>query len=202
MWGISNGWCYLHMMVPLLVGIGTFIGTVFIYTMMFLIIITLIQFYIRKRYIESKLHNILAIIVAVMLILVSHLCSIALWAWVFIMCGEFGSFETAFYFSSGNYTTLGYGDIAVSKAWRLLGPLEAINGVIMLGWTTAMIFAVQSNLLRLRLKIKSPLWIVEEGRGETSPDELIIFIQAAAIAFGVVLGLGVYFYKYRLLILV
>ncbi len=154
---MSNVWCHIHMTIPLLVGIGTFICTIFIHTIVFLVIITLIESYIHKGHVESKSHNILAIIVTVMLILVSHLCSIALWAWVFIMCGEFGSFETAFYLSSGNYTTLGYGDIILSKTWRLLGPLEAINGVIMLGWTTAMIFAVQSHLLRLRPKIKSPL---------------------------------------------
>ncbi|HEY7536275.1 MAG TPA: potassium channel family protein [Thermodesulfobacteriota bacterium] len=95
--------------------------------------------------------------VTVMLILVSHICSIALWAWVFIVIGELGSFETAFYFSGVSYTTLGYGDIILSKAWRLLGPLEAVNGAIMLGWTTAILFGVQLSLIRQRLKTKSPL---------------------------------------------
>lgn len=145
------------MALPIFFGFGTFICTVFIHTLLLLVIITLIEWHIQKGYVSSKSHNILAIIVTVMLVLLSHLCSIALWAWVFIVLGELGSLETAFYFSTGNYTTLGYGDIILSKAWRLLGPLESVNGVIMLGWSTAIIFAVQSNLIRQRLKTKSPL---------------------------------------------
>ncbi len=148
---------YSSMTLPLLFGFGTFICTIFIHTLVFLVIMRLIEWYIQKGHVSSKSHNILAISVTVILVLVSHICSIVLWAWVFILLGEFGSFESAFYFSGVSYTTLGYGDIILSKTWRLLGPLEAVNGVIMLGWTTALIFAVQISLIRQRLKTKSPL---------------------------------------------
>src|ERR1700751_3268492 len=139
---------YSSMTLPLLFGFCTFICTLFIHTLGFFIIMTLIEWYIQKGYVSSLSHNVLAVSVTVILVLVSHICSIALWAWVFILLGGFGSFETAFFFSTVNYTTLGYGDIILSKAWRLLGPLEAVNGVIMLGWTTAIIFAVQTILIR------------------------------------------------------
>jgi ion channel len=148
---------YSSMTLPLLFGFGTFVCTIFILALVFSVIMRLIEWYIQKGHVSSISHNILAISVTVILILISHICSIVLWAWVFILLGEFGSFETAFYFSGVSYTTLGYGDIILSKAWRLLGPLEAVNGVIMFGWTTAMIFAVQISLIRQRLKTKSPL---------------------------------------------
>ena len=50
-----------------------------------------------------------------------------------------------------NFTTLGYGDIVMSPAWRLLGPLEAVAGMLMFGVSTALLFAVTQRLIRLRL---------------------------------------------------
>ena len=49
-----------------------------------------------------------------------------------------------------NYSTLGYGDVIMSPAWKLLGPMEAANGALMVGVSTAMIFAVIQRLLLIR----------------------------------------------------
>jgi hypothetical protein len=81
---------------------------------------------------------------------VAHLIEIALWAVVFVMCGEFPQFGTAYYHSAVNYTSLGYGDVVMSPAWRLLGPLEAANGALMFGVTTAMLFALIERLIYAR----------------------------------------------------
>jgi hypothetical protein len=48
----------------------------------------------------------------------------------------------AFYFAFVNYTTLGYGDILPAERWRLLGPMAAMNGVLLFGWSTAVIYDV------------------------------------------------------------
>jgi hypothetical protein len=76
-----------------------------------------------------------------------HLIQIALWAVAFLLCGAMPSFERAFYFSAETYTALGYGDIVLSERWRLLGPLEAINGLLLFGLSTAVMFAVLSRLI-------------------------------------------------------
>jgi hypothetical protein len=81
---------------------------------------------------------------------VAHLIEIALWAVLFLICGEFKDFAAAYYFSAVNYSTLGYGDVVMSAAWKLLGPLEAANGSLMFGVSTAMIFAVISRLILAR----------------------------------------------------
>jgi len=80
----------------------------------------------------------------------AHLGEIGLWAVLFVICGEFHQFGTAYYHSAVNYTTLGYGDIVMSSSWRLLGPLEAANGVLMFGVSTAMVFAVIQRLVEAR----------------------------------------------------
>ena len=46
------------------------------------------------------------------------------------------------YFAFGNYTTLGYGDTLPVPQWRLLAPMTALNGVLLIGWSTALIFAI------------------------------------------------------------
>jgi hypothetical protein len=78
---------------------------------------------------------------------VVHLIQIALWAVAVLLCGEMADFERAFYYSAQAYTALGYGDVILSERWRLLGPLEAINGLLLFGLSTAVMFAVLSRLV-------------------------------------------------------
>jgi hypothetical protein len=78
---------------------------------------------------------------------VAHLVEIALWAVLFVICGEFKEFAGAYYHSAVNYSTLGYGDVVMSRSWKLLGPLEAADGALMFGVSTAMIFAVIQRLI-------------------------------------------------------
>jgi hypothetical protein len=75
---------------------------------------------------------------------------IALWAAVFMICGEFHEFGMAYYHSAVNFTTLGYGDLIMSPKWRLLGPLEAANEILMFGVSTAMIFTLILRLTQAR----------------------------------------------------
>jgi hypothetical protein len=80
----------------------------------------------------------------------AHLMELAVWGVLFIVCGEFRDFGTAFYHSAVNYTSLGYGDVIMTPAWRLLGPLETANGVLLFGVTTAIIFTVLQRLIEAR----------------------------------------------------
>jgi hypothetical protein len=82
----------------------------------------------------------------------AHLVEIALWTTAFLLCGEMTGFERAFYFSAVNYTSLGYGDIVLSQRWRLLGPLEALNGLLLVGVSTAIMFAVLSRMVSPRVR--------------------------------------------------
>jgi hypothetical protein len=82
--------------------------------------------------------------------LVAHLIEIAIWAILFLVCGEFSDFGAAYYHSAVNYTTLGYGDVIMTPSWRMLGPLEAANGMLMFGVSTAIIFAIIQRLIQAR----------------------------------------------------
>ena len=84
-----------------------------------------------------------AVITGVMLILIiGNLAQVALWALLFLALEEFQQFGEAFYHSAVNFATLGYGDVVMSAQHKLLGPLEAINGALMIGMSTAALMSV------------------------------------------------------------
>lgn len=87
---------------------------------------------------------------AILAALAAHLVEMAFWAALFMICGEFSDFATAYYHSAVNYTSLGYGDIIMSPTWRLLGPLETADGMLLFGVSTALIFAVIQYLVDAR----------------------------------------------------
>jgi len=75
-----------------------------------------------------------------------HVVEIAVWALAYLLLlpGDIlNTFEKATYFSAVTFTTLGYGDITlVDHEWRLLSGVEALVGILLVGWTTAFLFAV------------------------------------------------------------
>jgi len=83
----------------------------------------------------------LVVAVLVIVMFVASFIEAAMWAATYMIVGATSGFEESMYFSTVTYTTLGFGDIVLDEHWRLLSALEAANGIVMLGWTTALIFA-------------------------------------------------------------
>jgi len=86
-------------------------------------------------------------------LLLMHLVEMGVWAAAFAMVGMLADFETALYFSLKSYTTVGYGDVLPPPSWRLVGPIEAAVGVLMLGWSTAVIVAALQRIYGGRLEL-------------------------------------------------
>ena len=80
--------------------------------------------------------------VTVLGVFLAHVLEIWMWAVVFLLTGEVHNLETALYFSTVTFTTVGYGDLTLSEKWRLLGSVESANGMLLFGWSTAFIFEV------------------------------------------------------------
>lgn len=89
------------------------------------------------------------------LLILGNLMQISIWALLFIVLGEFGSFSEAFYHSAVNFATLGYGDFVMSDKHKLLGPLEAVNGILMVGVTTASLMATFRDAMLKTMKAKN-----------------------------------------------
>ena len=69
-----------------------------------------------------------------------------IWAMSYLYIGAIASFEKALYFSIVTFSTLGYGDIILSEKWQLLSSIQAVNGIILLGWSTAILIPTVQNL--------------------------------------------------------
>ena len=138
-------------MNPLAVSVGAVVCNILIHAVAVTATVNLVRMEKKGGRVGKSLWFDIAIIGrATALALVAHLIEMAVWAVLFVMCGEFVDFGAAYYHSAVNYTTLGYGDVLMSTSWRLLGPLEAANGMLLFGVTTAMLFAVMQGLVQAR----------------------------------------------------
>ena len=88
-------------------------------------------------------------------LLAGNLIQVAIWGTSFLMLGEFDDFHTSFYHSMVNFTALGYGDMVMSEKRRLLGSMEALNGMIMLGLSTSVMYSIFRFSFQARLEILS-----------------------------------------------
>ncbi|SEE72206.1 Ion channel [Rhizobiales bacterium GAS191] len=81
-------------------------------------------------------------IVTVLVLMGAHICEVFVWALAYMIVHASPDGSDIVYFAFVNYTTLGYGDITPRNDWKLLGPMTAMNGVLLFGWSTAVIFQV------------------------------------------------------------
>jgi hypothetical protein len=72
-------------------------------------------------------------------LVVLHSLEIAIWGYFYLWQGCFSDRETAYYYSLMSYTTVGYGDVVLARPWRLMGGMEAMLGVLLFGWSTALL---------------------------------------------------------------
>src|SRR5215475_11464296 len=138
---------------PLVVGAGAVPCTIFIHALALAATVNFVRHERRLgRAGAGALIDLAIVALVISFAFVAHLIEIALWAVLLIICGEFQEFGSAYYHSAVNYTTLGYGDLLLTPSWRMLGPLEAMNGVLMFGVSAAMVFAVIQRLALARFE--------------------------------------------------
>ncbi len=140
-------------LLPLAVGVGAVEGTIFVHALAMATTVNLFRHEKKHRRLGADtLSDLTVVVLVISVAFVAHLAEIGLWALLFVLCGEFQDLATAYYHSAVNYTTLGYGDLLLSPAWRLLGPLEATNGALMFGVSAAMVFAAAQRLVLARFE--------------------------------------------------
>src|SRR5262245_21188225 len=98
----------------------------------------------------------LLLLVAFSMIIILHMVEIGVWALFYYLRSLFQDFETALYFSITSYTTIGFGDVVLPRAWRLLGGIEGVTGVLLCGLSTAFVFAIVNAMFQARLQRKQP----------------------------------------------
>jgi len=123
-----------------------------------LVVQTVVAFWCVRYYMNHSSHigsgrgflaGIRPLLVASVGMMFGTLVQIMLWGGLFLWLGEFEQAYDAIYHSAVNFTSLGYGDIVMSRERKLLGPLEAVNGVLMLGMSAAAMMAILQHMITL-----------------------------------------------------
>ena len=109
-----------------------------------------------RRLSTSRWADVVLISTLVLMMFFVSLFEALIWAFTYLAADAISGLEKALYFSTITYTTLGYGDVVLDESWRILGSIEAANGIIMFGWTTALIFAFIQYVHSQRREATSP----------------------------------------------
>jgi polyferredoxin len=89
-------------------------------------------------------------------LMAAHVAEVVAWSVAYGFLDAAPPGADVLYFAFVNYTTLGYGDVLPVERWRLLGPMAAMNGVLLFGWSTAVIFEVLRQALRMHDRKDQP----------------------------------------------
>jgi hypothetical protein len=98
---------------------------------------------------NPRLRLVVVMWTTVSVLMVAHLSEVIVWASTYELLGAVPRDADAMYFAFVNYTTLGYGDVIPAARWRLLGPLTAMNGVLLFGWSTAVIYDILRTVVNV-----------------------------------------------------
>lgn len=104
---------------------------------------------------DSIVNRSLVVGVLVLIMFLATLIEAGVWAITYVTLDAIAEFEEALYFSTVVYTTLGFGDIVLEEQWRLLSSFEAANGIIMFGWTTALIIVAIHHFSKTLKKVNA-----------------------------------------------
>jgi hypothetical protein len=141
-------------MTRLLIGTITTLFTVLVHSLLPPTIVKRVLHHIAQRRGGIWFWDVILIMEFTALALAAHFVEIALWALSFVLCGEFSNFSAALYYSGNTYTTLGDTTTVLSARWRMLAPIEAANGMLMFGVSTAIIFAVILRLIEAKFGLQ------------------------------------------------
>jgi len=138
------------MLWQFLVGGGASLVNITIHALVMTMVVGVAQNAGVRKIQHPSLFLIAIMIPTVSILMATHALEVVVWSWTYSIFDAAPADANLVYFAFVNYTTLGYGDVLPVERWRLLGPMTAMNGVLLFGWSTAVIFEVLRKALTLR----------------------------------------------------
>jgi hypothetical protein len=130
------------MPLQFLVGCSVSVINIMIHALITLVAIGIARRAGLQRTSRARLHLMTVMVVTALVLMIAHTAEIIVWSLAYAAVGAAPAGSDLLDFAFVNYTTLGYGDVTPSKEWRLVGPMTAMNGILMFGWSTAVLFEV------------------------------------------------------------
>jgi hypothetical protein len=132
----------IRMLRQLLVSIAVSVCNIAIHSIVMAAVLWAARVASERPMLHRALRLIAVMAATVSVLMVAHIAEVVVWASAYAIVGVAPPGTDLIYFAFVNYTTLGYGDVIPLRRWELLGPMTAMNGVLLFGWSTAVIFAV------------------------------------------------------------
>ncbi|MCA1381349.1 MULTISPECIES: potassium channel family protein [Bradyrhizobium] len=130
------------MMLQFLVGTLVSVINIGIHALVTVVAVTVARSAVPRHTKRPRLHLMSVMITIAVVLKIAHMIEILMWAATYHIVHAATADADMLYFAFVNYTTLGYGDITPVPEWRLIGPLTAMNGVLLFGWSAAILFEV------------------------------------------------------------
>jgi hypothetical protein len=137
-----------------MVGGGVSVLNIAIHALVMTIVVRVAQIRGARTTSHPPLLLMAVMIPTVLVLMVTHALEVFVWSSAYSILDAAAAGADLVYFAFVNYTTLGYGDVLPVERWRLLGPITAMNGVLLFGWSTAVIFEVLRRTLTRTLDIR------------------------------------------------
>jgi Ion channel len=130
------------MLRQLVVGSGVTICNIVIHALVMTPLVRVVRTVDANKTSHPTVLLIFVMVATVSVLMAAHMLEVLVWALAYAIVDAAPAGADLVYFALVNYTTLGYGDVTPMARWRLLGPMTAMNGVLLFGWSTAVIFQV------------------------------------------------------------
>ncbi|WMT76056.1 potassium channel family protein [Bradyrhizobium sp. Ash2021] len=130
------------MLIQFLVGGVVSVCNIIIHALVMTAVVRVVQASHAKKRSHPSLLLIITMTATVSVLMAAHAFEVIVWSLAYLIVGVAPVGSKLVYFAFVNYTTLGYGDVIPVEDWQLLGPMTAMNGVLLFGWSTAVIFEV------------------------------------------------------------
>jgi hypothetical protein len=135
------------MLRQMLVGAAVSICNIVIHSLFMAAVIWAVRVASAIKTPRQSFRLITVMIATVSFLMAAHCVEVLVWSLAYAILGVAPKGTDLIYFAFVNYTTLGYGDVMPVERWHLLGPLTAMNGILLFGWSTAVIFEVLRKAL-------------------------------------------------------
>jgi hypothetical protein len=130
------------MLRQLVVGSSVSICNIVIHALVITALVRVVRTVDAKKTGHPTVLLIFVMVATISVLMAAHMLEVVVWALAYAIVGAGPAGADPVYFAFVNYTTLGYGDVTPVARWRLLAPMTAMSGVLLFGWSTAVIFQV------------------------------------------------------------
>jgi hypothetical protein len=130
------------MLIQFLVGGIVSICNITIHALVMTLVVRVARASGAKKRSHPSLRLTATMIATVSVLMAAHVLEVFVWSLAYAIVDAAPAGTDLVYFAFVNYATLGYGDVVPVEGWRLLGPITAMNGALLFGWSTAVIFQV------------------------------------------------------------